>query len=181
MWAPSTNLSESAGSNQRTKAKKKLEEHVPCQCCHTAPTKITSTCVQPWSNLKNHMSNKEEHITTKIQDDQDIAIPSGNPPGYPTRSQPPNNAWSREMVYHASCQVYQASCHWHDRQCLEQRNGHEHSNRQQERAAEFAEDVAAIMRSNQLHQKEELSQANKAAITARSRSARAILKPAMKN
>ena len=43
-------------------------------------------------------------------------------------------------------------------------------------AAKFAEDVAAIITSNWLHQYEKLVQANKAAIAARARRARAILK-----
>ena len=44
--------------------------------------------------------------------------------------------------------------------------------------AKFAE--AAIIRLNQPHQKEELAQANQAAIAARARRARAVLKTAMK-
>ena len=50
----------------------------------------------------------------------------------------------------------------------------------QEMAAKFAEDVAAIIQSDWLHQKEKIAQANKAVIAARARRAGAILKTAMK-
>ena len=48
-----------------------------------------------------HLANKvkeEERIIIKIPDDQDIAIPSEYPSGYPTQLQSPNKAWSRDMV-----------------------------------------------------------------------------------
>ena len=58
---------------------------------------------------------------------------------------------------------------------------HECHIREQEMAAKFAEDVAAIIGSNQQLRKEVFALANKAAIAARARRARAILKMALKN
>ena len=89
----------------------------------------------------------QERIITKIPDDQDIAIPPDYPSGYPTLSPSPINSWNREMV-----NVYELDSLL------------EHHIREQEMATKCAEDVAAITISDQMHQKEEVAQANKAGI-----------------
>jgi hypothetical protein len=66
--------------------------------------------------------------------------------------------WSKEMV----------EAHSRERQI-----------RQLEMEAKFAEDVAAIIRSNQRQRKEELAQAHKAEIAARARRARDVLNTAV--
>ena len=93
-----------------------------------------------------------------IPDDAYCYIPSLYSSGYPSRSPSPNGCWSKEMV---------------------EEHNRERRTRQLEMEAKFAEDVAAIIRSNQRQRKEELAQAHKAGIATRARMARAVLNKAV--